>query len=94
MTDTTMHDGALRERAIGRLRKRHEFYGHLLVYALVNGFLVLIWAMTNPDGFFWPVFPMVGWGIGLVMHAWDTFCHDTFDEAAIGREVRRLERHG
>ena len=27
--------------------------------------------MTGADGLCWPVFPMVGWGIGVVMNAWD-----------------------
>src|SRR5664279_6419847 len=35
---------------------------------LVNGFLVVIWAMTGA-GFFWPVFPIVGWGIGVAAKA-------------------------
>jgi hypothetical protein len=85
-------DDELRERAINRLKKRHDFYGHLLIFLLVNGFLVLIWAMTSDGGFFWPVFPIVGWGIGVVMNAWDAFGHDGFDEAAIQREVGRLQR--
>jgi len=36
---------------------RRDFYGHLLVYTLVNGFLVVIWAITNSGGFLWPIFP-------------------------------------
>ncbi len=28
---------------------------HLLVYVLVNGFIVIIWAMTSSHGFFWPI---------------------------------------
>jgi 2TM domain len=61
---------ALREQAIGRLEKRRDFGVHVLVYCLVNGFLSLIWVMTDPHGFFWPIFPMAGWGIGLVLNAW------------------------
>jgi hypothetical protein len=33
---------ALREEAIAQLKKRREFGVHLLVYFLVNGFVVLI----------------------------------------------------
>jgi 2TM domain len=50
----------LRERAIKRLKKRRDFAGHLLVYVLVNTFIVLIWFMSGSNGFFWPVFPIVG----------------------------------
>jgi hypothetical protein len=48
-------DRELRERAVERLRKKSEFRAHLLSYVLVNGFLVIIWAITGAS-FFWPVF--------------------------------------
>jgi len=82
-------DAELRERAIKRLKKRRDFYGHLLVYTMVNSFLVVIWAMTS-GGFFWPVFPIVGWGIGVVMNAWDVYFAETFDEDKIQREIEHL----
>ncbi len=85
------HETALRELAIQRLKKRHDFHGHLLVYLLVNSFLVVIWAITGAD-FFWPVFPMVGWGIGVAMNAWDVYGRDDLDEDRINREMNRL-RH-
>jgi hypothetical protein len=81
-----------RERAIKRLKKRHDFYGHLLVYALVNGFLVAIWAVTDLHGFFWPIFPILGWGIGLVLNAWDVYRNDAFSEEQIRREIEHLQR--
>jgi len=80
----------LRERAIQELKKRRDFRGHLLVYTLVNSFIVMIWAMTNSDGFFWPIFPIVGWGIGVVMNAWDVYHSDRFSEDAIEREIEHL----
>ena len=83
----------LRQRAVRRLKKRRDFYTHLLVFTLVNGFVVAIWAVTG-QGFFWPIFPMVGWGIGLVMNGWDAFRDEDFDEEQIQREIRRIERHG
>lgn len=39
---------------------------------LVNSFLVAIWAFTGAN-FFWPAFSLMGWGIGLVFHARDTY---------------------
>ena len=84
----------LRDRAIKRLKKRRDFFAHLLVYVLVNAFVVAIWALTNPDGFFWPIFPLAGWGIGVVMNAWDVFLNDEFDEEQIRREMERLQGHG
>jgi len=82
----------LRERAIRRLKKKRDFQGHLIVYVLVNTFIVIIWAVTG-SGFFWPIFPIVGWGIGVVMNAWDVYRSDEPDEAQIRREMESLERH-
>ncbi|HET7870678.1 MAG TPA: 2TM domain-containing protein [Actinomycetota bacterium] len=89
--DEDVREEVLRERAIKRLKKRSDFSGHLLVYFLVNAFLMVIWALTDLHGFFWPVFPIVGWGIGVVMNAWDVYRNDEFDEEQIRREMERLQ---
>jgi hypothetical protein len=49
--------------------------------------------VTGLHGFFWPIFPLVGWGIGVVMNAWDVFRPEEFDEPKIRREMDRLQRH-
>ena len=84
-------DQALREKAIKQLKKQRDFRAHLLVYTLVNTFLVAVWALTNPDGFFWPVFPIALWGIGVVMNAWDVYRGDEFSETQIRREMERFQ---
>lgn len=90
---TTTEEEALRAKAVRRIKKRHDFYGHLLVYALVNGFLVVIWAITGWGSFFWPIFPIVAWGIAVVLNAWDVYYRkDEFTEAEIDREIRHLQR--
>lgn len=84
-------DVVLRDQAIKRLKKRRDFHAHLLVYALVNGFIIAIWAMTDQGGFFWPIFPIVGWGIGVVMNGWDVYHGEEFPEEQIRREMERLQ---
>ncbi len=39
---------------------------------------------------FWPVFPIVGWGIGVVLNAWDVFRREQFTEAQISKEIGRM----
>ena len=87
-------DSALRERAIKELKRRREFQTHLLVYVLVNGLLVAIWAISSPGAFFWPLFPIVGWGIGVVLHGWDVYFGSEPDEAQIHRMMETLQRKG
>jgi hypothetical protein len=86
----------LREQAVVQLKKKRDFRAHLLAYVLVNAFLWLIWGvvLTAADGpwFPWPLFPLVGWGIGLVFHAWDTYGRKPFSDADIAREVERLRQ--
>ena len=41
---------------------------HAAVYAVVNLLLVAIWAAAG-GGYFWPIWPILGWGIGLGAHA-------------------------
>ena len=45
-----------------------SFRAHATSYLLVMAMLVAIWALTTPGGYFWPVWPMLGWGIGLATH--------------------------
>lgn len=92
-TSQPFDDPALRKRAIKRLKSRHDFYGHVLLYLLVNTFITVIWLLTDPHGFFWPVFPMAGWGIAIVLNAWDVYRADEFDDEQIKREIARMQ-HG
>ena len=60
------------DRARRRERRREEFYAHLRPYLLVNLLLIVIWAATGA-GYFWPIWPIVGWGFGLMAHASQAF---------------------
>jgi class 3 adenylate cyclase len=56
----------------GRARRRGALETsvriHLTVYLIVNALLIGIWAATG-GGYFWPIWPILGWGIGLGCHA-------------------------
>ena len=39
--------------------------GPLLTYLVFMAFFVVLWALGG-GGHFWPVWPMLGWGLGLV----------------------------
>jgi hypothetical protein len=84
-------DEELRDRALRRLKKKSDLAAHAVVYVLVNAFVVVVWAVTS-SGFFWPIFPIAIWGIGLVMNAWDVWRSDGFTEAQVHREMSRLQR--
>jgi hypothetical protein len=44
-----------------------DFGEHLRVFLAVNALLLTIWALTGM-GYFWPVWPFMGWGFAVVVH--------------------------
>jgi len=82
-------DEELRDRALKQLKKKRDFTANVFAYVVVNTFLVGIWAVTG-SGFFWPIFPILGWGMGLIFHAWDVYQQPPTEEQ-IRREMDRLK---
>ena len=80
-----------RELARERVEERRDFSSHLVAYVVINAFLIAIWAFTG-FGYFWPVWVLAGWGVGLVLHAWDVFVRRPVTEADIETELRRHRR--
>ena len=76
-----------RKAAIRRLRARRGFRQHLVLYAAVNGFLVLNWAITD-GGDFWPTWRVV-WRILLALHGWRVYGERPISEAEIQREMEK-----
>ena len=94
MTSTTTDIPApaaddLREAAVQRLKKRQDFHAHLLVYTIVIALLWTIWALTGA-AFPWPLIVMGGWGVGLIMNAYDVYGRAPISEADIEREIEKL----
>lgn len=50
------------------VKKLRRFYTDALIYGVVNLGLILIWAISG-GGYFWPIWVIIGWGIGLGVHA-------------------------
>ncbi len=95
-----------REQAIQRIKaqKIHIFYMNLLVYVIVNAVLVVSWgvlAVTGwshsvvvwpglPQDFFWPIFPIVGWGIGVAITGYVAYRGHVYTKEQIQREMQKL----
>jgi hypothetical protein len=84
--------GDVRATARKRLEERRGFFPHLIMYIVVNAGLVVIWAATGTDTFFWPAFPLLFWGGGLLVHAWNAFFSEPITEAEVDSEVPRIDR--
>ncbi len=56
------------ERAKEQVKKMKEFYGNLISYCIVIPFLIFLNYKTTGFGIPWVIFPITGWGIGLIFH--------------------------
>ena len=60
------------QNAKKKVRGLKGFYIHLVTYVLINALLFLINIAVSPD-VLWFYWPLLGWGIGIVMHAFYVF---------------------
>jgi len=58
-----------RARPLPTAARSHQALRHEIgPYLVVNLILILVWAATGAD-YFWPMWPMLGWGLGIARHA-------------------------
>ncbi|MBN8834179.1 MAG: hypothetical protein ABS68_02350 [Niastella sp. SCN 39-18] len=78
-------------------QKRASFKSHLVTYILVNAFLWAIWYFGShqpfhdwDNSFPWPIWPTLGWGIGLAFHFAGAYI---FPEAnSVEKEYEKLSK--
>jgi hypothetical protein len=80
---------AFREAEAEQILRRRVFLLHLSVYVMTNLFLVVIWALAG-GGYPWFLFPIFGWGIGLVAHGVVAYLLSDPEEIVLRREQQRL----
>jgi len=86
-------DVELRRLAIRRADMKLAFRSHLMAYVIVNGGLVAIYLMTSFGHYFWPIWPMIGWGIGLGSHAMSVYMNgEGIRDRLIEEELEKLRR--
>ena len=72
MSLKTENQDLIYKKARERAENLVEFYKHLLIYVMVCSVLVIINLISN-RGYFWAIWPIIGWGIGIGSHAFCTF---------------------
>lgn len=75
-------------------KRRASFKSHLATYFAVNTFLWILWYFTNRhnthDGIPWPIWPTIGWGIGLAMHYIGAYILP--NSGSVEKEYEKLKR--
>jgi hypothetical protein len=78
-----------RELAIQRLKLKQDFKGMAAGGAFAVLVCIVIWAMGDGD-YFWPVWVILGVGIGVVVQAWKAYGpSNRITEADVQREMER-----
>jgi hypothetical protein len=57
----------VKKEQMSNSQQRKDFKSHLFAFLAINGFLVLLNLVVNP-GYFWAIYPILGWGLGLLLH--------------------------
>ena len=87
-------DIELREYAARRLKKQAAFKNYLWVWLGVSVLTSAIWFFTSPGQYFWPVWVILGMGVGALfsgIDAYRTRDPQFISEDAIDAEVARLK---
>ena len=75
-------------------QRRASFKYHLSTYIVINAFFWILWYFTDESrthrGWPWPVWPMLGWGIGLLFHYMGAYVYAKSN--AVEREYEKLKR--
>ena len=53
-------------------RRKRSFLVHLFAYVAVNALLIAVNLLYSP-GYYWFLFPLIGWGVLLAAHAYIAF---------------------
>ncbi|MCK5811763.1 MAG: 2TM domain-containing protein [Clostridiales bacterium] len=87
----TYDESKLRKLAERRVKEKRELTSHIIAYVCVNGFLLALNYIIQSE-ISWALFPLLGWGIGLVIHILTTikFLMDKGDK--VEREMEKLRR--
>ncbi len=93
---TGMSEEEIYRKARERVEEKKGFYIHFIIYILVNIMLIIIWVATGA-GFPWFIFPLGGWGIGILFHFLVIFVFSRqtgWERRQVEKEVERLKRGG
>ena len=84
------------KKARKQVKKKKEFYQHLMTYVTTMAFLIAVNLLT-PTDHIWFVYPMMGWGMAIIFHYVDVFgvpgfgmLDKNWEEQELENELRRM----
>jgi len=87
-----MTDADIRHEARSRLKRKQGFRNYLFSWLGVTLVCVLIWLISGM-GYFWPIWPFVGMGIGAIFIGINTYSHSgAITDAQVDAEVAKMKK--
>ena len=79
------------QTALKRAKVKIEFKIHLINYIVINAILAVINLTLTPD-YLWFIWPLLGWGIGIIFHALNVYFspNTSIKERMIEKEMKKL----
>ena len=74
-----------------KVEARMSFYTHLAVYLVVTTMLTIL-NVTVAGDYLWAIWPIIGWGSGVIVHGLFTYVFDSqssLKERLIEKEIQK-----
>lgn len=81
------------EKLYEEAKNRIAFRNHAITYTITNVLIWIFWYFTRAqyghyDGY-WPIYPTIGWGIGLISHYVGI---KQYSEYSIAKEMEKIKK--
>lgn len=82
----------IREQAIARVKAKDSLRSVAGSWVVVTIVVLVVYFVTTPGGYFWPIWPILGVGFAVASSAWSVYRmgHDN-REARIQAEIDRIK---
>ena len=86
-----MNNQKSQQTALKRAKVKVEFRIHIINYFVINTILAVINLTLTPE-YLWFLWPLLGWGIGIILHTLNVFYsgNTSIKERMIEKEMEKL----
>tara|TARA_R110002012_G_scaffold295547_1_gene492162 strand:- start:1143 stop:1436 length:294 start_codon:yes stop_codon:yes gene_type:complete len=94
--ESNFNDQKALEKARKRVKDLKGFYDHLIVFIVIHLLILAAVLYFNGDLRFFITFTLLGWGIGLFIHAlvvfkWNPFTSDDWEQRKLKQFIEEQE---
>ena len=71
-----------------QIQRWRDFVSQVLAYGIGNIVFIVIW-MARGRGFFWPIYPLLVWGLGLSVQHFNVVIRGQITDEEVRRKLNR-----